>query len=181
MIKSSIARLVGGAVLAVALAGCANTEVHTFNIQTAAQGTKIEARQAVALIYGQAPDSEIDRLLYSGGDLTRAIQRLRARYPLLQPLLDQGVIGNTAGGFVTLRDENAGHQWDELLWQENSDRAFLYTQATVAVGHHLRNLNGWLPYASSTFGQEWIVQGQPTWWSQDENGRWSQARSAAGR
>ena len=166
--------------LAIALAGCANTEVHTFNIQTAAQGTKIEARQAVALIYGQAPDSEIERLLYSGGDLTRAIQRLRARYPRLQPLLEQGVIGNTASGFVALRDDRAGSQWDELLWQENSDRAFLYTQATVAVGHHLRNLNGWLPYASSTFGQEWIAQGQPNWWFQDEDGRWSLGRGTAG-
>ena len=68
MIKSSIARLVGGAVLAVALAGCANTEVHTFNIQTAAQGKDQEqGRLRQGLVNAQdAPGPGVVRRLLVG-------------------------------------------------------------------------------------------------------------------
>ena len=48
---------------------CSNTE--NFSIHIAATGTKIEARQVVALVYAQSPDTEINQLLYSGGDLNR--------------------------------------------------------------------------------------------------------------
>lgn len=160
------------AAAALALAGCDGVETHTLNIQTAATGTQIEAKQVVALVYAQAPDAEIDKLLYSGGDLTRAVERLRDRYPQLKPWLDEGTIGNTASGFVALRDASKREQLRELLWDENRDRAFLHTRASVAVGHGNDDLNSWLPYASYSFGAEWIAQGQRGWWWLDEQGRW---------
>ncbi len=160
--------------LPLGLAACQQVEVHTFQIQTAAHGTQVEAKQVVGLVYAQGAEAEIDKLLYSGGDLTQAIKRIYQRYPQLKPLFDQGVIGNTAGGFVALRDASQEQRWEDLIWQENADRVFLYRQTTVAVGHGLRNMNGWLPYASFSFGQEWIDQGQPGWWYQDEAGTWHQ-------
>lgn len=167
-------RLLGMSAASLLLAACNSIEPHTFNIQIAASGTQIEAKQVVALIYAQAPDSEIDKLLYSGGELTRAIKRLRDRYPQLKPLLDQGVAGNSASGFVALRDPAKGGQSRDLVWDENRDRAFLYNQASVAVGHGEDDLNSWLPYASYSFGKEWIGQGLPGWWQMDEQRRWEQ-------
>jgi hypothetical protein len=154
------------------LTACSNVETHTVNIQIAATGTKIEAKQVVALVYAQAPDAEIDKLLYSGGDLTSAIKRLRDRFPRLKPLLDEGAIGNTASGFVALHDMSRRAELRDLLWDENRDRAFLHNQASAAVGHGGDDLNAWLPYASYTFGSEWIAQGQPGWWWMDDQRQW---------
>ncbi|MDD5249742.1 MAG: DUF1318 domain-containing protein [Rhodocyclaceae bacterium] len=167
-------RLLAASAAALVLAACSSVDTHTVNIQTAAAGTKIEARQVVALVYAQAPDAEIDRLLYSGGDLTRAIKRLRDRQPQLKPWLDQGVVGNTASGFVTLRDPARGKELHALLWEENRDRAFLHDRASAAVGHGGDDLNSWLPYASYSFGTEWIAQGQPGWWWMDDQRQWRQ-------
>ena len=165
-------RLLGASAAALLLVACNSVETHTVNIQIAATGTKIEAKQVVALVYAQAPDAEIDKLLYSGGDLTRAIKRLRNRYPQLKPWLDQGAIGNTASGFVALRDTARREQLHDLLRDENRDRAFLHNQASAVVGHGGDDLNSWLPYASSSFGKEWTEQGQPGWWWLDEERQW---------
>jgi hypothetical protein len=162
------------AAVAFPLAACNGVETHTLNIQVAATGTQVEAKQVVALVYAQAPNAEIDKLLYSGGDLTRAIERLRDHYPQLKPWLDAGAIGNTASGFVALRDASKREQLRELLWDENRDRAFLHNRASVAVGHGNNDLNSWLPYASYSFGSEWIAQGRPGWWWLDEQGQWQQ-------
>ena len=165
-------RLLGMGAAAMLLSACEST--HVTHIQIAATGTKIEARQVAALVYAQAPDSEIEKLLYSGGDLTRAIRRLRDRYLQLKPWLDQGVIGNTATGFVTLRDTAKREQVRDLISKENRDRAFLYREASEVVGHGDDHLETWLPYASSSFGTEWIKQGQPGWWWMNEKRKWLQ-------
>jgi len=168
-------RLLGGAVGALLLAACGGPESY---VHIAANGTKIEAKQVVALVYAQSPDTEIDKVLYSGGELTRVIKRLRDRYPQLKPWLDQGAIGNTASGFVVLREDAQGvpgaqdAPLRDLVRDENRDRTFLYKEASAAVGHGTDNLSRWLPYASSTFGKEWTAQGQPGWWSMNEQQQW---------
>ncbi len=156
------------------LTACSSVENVNINVQIAATGTKIEAKQVVALVYGQLPDAEIDKLLYAGGDLTRVIKRLRDRYPQLKPKLDDGSIGNTASGFVALHDPAQEEMRRDLLRDENRDRAFLYNQASAAVGHGGDTLNAWLPYASHSFGKEWIAQGLPGWWSMNDQGQWVQ-------
>ena len=173
-------RLLGLSASTLLLAACNSVEPHVFHIQTAAAGTQIEARQVVALVYAQAPDAEIDRLLYSGGDLSRAIKRLRDRFPQLKPWVDQGAIGNTASGFIALHDPALRQQLRGLLGDENRDRAFLHNQASAVVGHGGDDLNSWLPYASSSFGAEWIKQGQPGWWCLDEQGQWLKNQSRPG-
>jgi hypothetical protein len=160
------------AAAALLLSACSST--HTVSVQTGAAGTLIEAKQVAALVYAQAPDSEIDKLLYSGGDLTRAIKRLRDRYPQLKPWLDQGVIGNTSSGFVALREPARREQVRELLRAENRDRALLHNRASEAVGHGGESLDIWLPYASHSFGREWITQGQAGWWWLNEQRQWVQ-------
>ncbi len=165
-------RLLGLSLGVLLLAACNSVEMHTISVQTAAGGTLVEARQVVALIYAQAPDAEIDKVLYSGGDLTRVIKRLRDRYPQLKPLLDEGVVGNTTGGLVALRDTSRRSGLRGLLWDENRDRAFLYNQVSLATGHGLDDLNSWRPYVASSFGKEWIEQGSPGWWWLDDSRQW---------
>lgn len=156
------------------LAGCAGTEVHNVNIQTAAAGTKLEARQVVALVYSQGPDSEVERLLYHGGDTSDAVMQLRDHYLLLRPWLNRGSVGNTASGFVALRDPTLKDVLRELLWDENRYRAFLYDRSSKEVGHGGDTLTTWLPYARSEYGKEWIGQGTTGWWYLDEQGNWRQ-------
>lgn len=157
------------ALAVVVLAACKTVDI---NVHTAASGTQIEARQVVGLVYGQAPVAEIDKLPYSGGDLSAAVKRIHGRYPTLKPWLDQGVVGNAPSGFIVLRDDSRRDELRELIRQENFDRALLYTQATVAVGHGTDNLNAWLPYASYSFGEQWIGQAPKGWWALDENTGW---------
>ncbi len=165
-------KLIAIAALAL-LAACSSTGEHRFDIQTAATGTAVEAKQVVALVYAGGSDAEIGKLLYSGGDLTRAVQRLRERQPRLRASLDEGAIGNTAGGFVALRDEKRREELRSLLWDENRDRALLYEQVAIAVGYGGLNYVLWRPYTSFSFGKEWIGQGPAGWWSLDEQGQWS--------
>lgn len=158
--------------LLLGLAGCASTEVHNVNIQTAAAGTTLEAKQAVALVYSQGPDSDVDRVLYHGGDTSAAIIQLRDHLLMLRPWLNRGSIGNTASGFVALRDPSLKDVLRELLWDENRYRAFLYDRTSKEVGHGGEGLAAWLPYARAEYGKEWIGQGQAGWWYLDADGTW---------
>jgi len=159
-------RLLGMGAAALLLSACGTTGLYV-----AADGTAIEAKQVVALIYAQAPDDRIQKLPYSGGDLTRAIKRMRDRYPQLKPWLDQGVIGNTANGFIALRDPARRDQVHDLMSKENCDRSLLYREASDAVGYDDEHPD-WLPYVYFTFGTEWIGQGPPGWWWLDERRKW---------
>ncbi|MEY2632707.1 MAG: hypothetical protein RIR00_1361 [Pseudomonadota bacterium] len=147
----------------------------TLNVQTAARGTELEAAQVVALIYDQLDPSGIDEFRYAGGDLSRAVLRMHQRFPQLRPWLDRGGLAISESGFLVRRGtEMQNPALVELVRSENFDRALLYTQASIAVGHGTDNLNSWLPYASWTFGREWIRQGRPGWWVLDEQGGWRQ-------
>ena len=158
--------LLGLGAAALVLSACGNTQV-----QSAATGTKIEAKQVVALVYAQAPDAEINKLPYSGGDLTRAIKRMRDRYPQLKPWLDQGFIGNTASGFIALRDTARRDQVRELMSIENRDRSLLYRETSEAVGYDDEHPD-WLPYVYFSFGTEWIGQGPAGWGWMNERRQW---------
>ncbi|MDK9704198.1 MAG: YdbL family protein [Sulfuritalea sp.] len=154
-----------GAVLL--LSACAGTSLHF-----GAAATKIEAKQVVALIYAQKPDPEIRKLTYSGGDLTRAVKRLRDRYPQLKPWLDEGVIGNTANGYVALRDPSRRAEVRDIVSKENRDRSLLYHETSDAVGQDDEHYPDYLAYVSFTFGSEWIGQGPAGWWWLDERRQW---------
>ena len=168
VVRNALRYLLGLGAAALLLSACGNTQV-----QSAATGTKIEAKQVVALVYAQAPDAEINKLLYSGGDLTRAIKRMRDRYPQLKPWLDQGVIGNTAGGFIALHDTARRDQVRDLMSKENRDRSLLYRETSEAVGYDDEHPD-WLPYVYFSFGTEWVGQGPAGWWWLNERRQWLQ-------
>lgn len=165
--------ILGTTLAVLLLAACESIAVHHVGIYTAASGTKLEARQVVSLIYQQAPLDEFGQLAYSGGDLSRAIKRSYLRFPELKPHFEQGVIGNTASGFVAVRDSAQPDTLKQLLRDENTDRAYIYTQTSVAVGHGNDTLSLWEKYASFAFGKEWITQAPAGWWAQDEKGNWT--------
>ncbi len=175
--KSGRCRLAAALTLALVLPACDSTRIHNVNVQTAASGTLTEAKQVVALVYAQAPDTEIDKLLYSGGDTTTAIRQVRDHHRPLLPWLDQGAIGQTASGFVALRDTSRAEELRVLLRDANRYRAFLYNRAAKEVGHGGDTLQSWLPYASYSFGKEWIAQGSPDWWVLGDDGVWRKAAS----
>lgn len=174
--SAALERLVVIGLAALTLIACSNLDTHAVNIQTGAGGTQVEAKQVVALIYAQAPAAEMDKLLYRGGDLTRAVMRLYERFPRLKPWLDQGVIGNSSSGFLAIRDASVDASVRALVGEENRDRAFLHTQTSVAVGHDNQDINLWLPYASYTFGAQWIGQGAPEWWWLNPQQVWIKGR-----
>lgn len=156
------------------MAGCSNLETHALNVQTAASGTTQEAKQVVALVYGQKPDADVERLLYHGGDTSVAVIQLRDHFMRLRPWLDRGTIGNTASGFVALRDPAMKDTLRQLLWDENRYRAFLYDRTSKEVGYGGDTLAVWLPYARAEYGKEWIGQGAAGWWYMDDRGGWRQ-------
>jgi hypothetical protein len=165
--------LLAAGLAALLLSACENAPVHNVGIYTAASGTKVEAQQVVSLIYKQESLDGISQLAYSGGDLSRAIKRSYNRFPELRPHFEQGTIGNTASGFVALRDSAQKDVLKQLLRAENTDRAYIYTQTSVAVGQGNDMISTWEKYASFAFGQEWIAQAPAGWWAQDQKGNWT--------
>lgn len=61
------------------MAGCVSVRLYA-----GAAGALEEAREVVHVVYGQEEDAAIDRLPYEGGNLTRAVRRLRDRSPRLK-------------------------------------------------------------------------------------------------
>ena len=165
--------VLGVSLAALLLTACENVAVHNVGVYTAASGTKLEAKQVVSLIYKQESLDGLAELAYSGGDLSRSIKRSYKRYPELKPYFEQGAIGNTASGFVAVRDNAQKDALKQLLRDENNDRAYIYTQTSVAVGHGSDTLSTWEKYASFAFGKEWIEQAPSGWWSQDAKGNWT--------
>ena len=163
----------GAGLAALLLTACENVQVHNVGVYTAASGTKVEAQQVVSLIYKQESITGISQLAYSGGDLSRAIKRSYNRFPELKPYFEQGTIGNTASGFVAVRDSTQKDVLKQLLRDENTDRAYIYTQTSVAVGQGNDMISTWERYASFAFGKEWIEQAPAGWWAQDQKGNWT--------
>ena len=135
----------------LALAGCRSTQV-----MTAAAGTKLEARQVVALVYLQQPDPAIRQLPFAAGDIAPAVARMRARWPQLKPLLDAGEAGITADGFIIRRDSSGERNAAAaLLRAENLDRQILYAAAALEVGHGANDQFGdWMPFERAAFARE---------------------------
>ncbi|MCE1242763.1 DUF1318 domain-containing protein [Oryzomicrobium sp.] len=168
------------------LAGCAVctglamlSACTSVGLYTGAAGTQEDAREVVRLVYGQGSPAEIQVLPYEGGDLSKAVQRLRDRYPRLQPWYAQGVIGNTSGGFVAVRDVRRRSEVSELVRAENRDRALLYVRGSVEVGHGTDDLESWLPYERESFGTEWIEQSPAGWWFLGKDRQWHEKTTSA--
>jgi uncharacterized protein YdbL (DUF1318 family) len=97
---------------------------------------------------------------------------MEARFAALKPFYDNGSIGMTADGLITVRDLNAVPLRDRktvntLVADENRDRNALYKEIARANGHP-----EWEADIRSTFAKRWIANAPAGWWYQD--GGWKQ-------
>jgi uncharacterized protein YdbL (DUF1318 family) len=106
-----------------------------------------------------------------------AIQSIRAsmeaRFPALKPFYDDGAIGMTQDGLITVRDLNAVALRDRktvnaLVADENHDRNALYKEIARANGHP-----EWESEIRSTFASRWVANAPSGWWYQ-AGGAWKQ-------
>ena len=92
---------------------------------------------------------------------------MEARFAALKPFYDNGSVGMTADGLITVRDLNAVPLRDRktvstLVADENRDRNALYKEIARANGH-----TEWEADIRSTFAKRWIANAPAGWWYQD--------------
>ncbi len=107
---------------------------------------------------------------------TPSIQALEksmaARHQILGPYYDNGALGLTHHGLITVRDPAAlplpmRARINKAVDEENEDRLALYQEIAVANGHP-----EWEEDIRQTFARRWIDRAKRGWWYQDESGAW---------
>ncbi|OUD14262.1 YdbL family protein [Thioflexithrix psekupsensis] len=100
--------------------------------------------------------------------------RMSERHRNLEQFYDNGAIGLTADGFITVRDSkvvalkdrNNVNRW---VNEENQDRTDLYREIARANGHP-----EWEQEIRNVFAARWIERAKKGWWYQDNSGQWRQ-------
>jgi hypothetical protein len=144
-------------------------------LTTGTGGIKIQAERLVDQVY-----KGIDKPLpYGGPDIDNPLVSMKARWPLLKPLLEDGTLGFTEDGDVAIRDpggrDKAGAKALRVLVRaENNDRQVLYRAMTEAGGYSMLEGPGMLDYTEDVFAEQWATQAPKGWWIQDHRGRWFQ-------
>jgi uncharacterized protein YdbL (DUF1318 family) len=107
---------------------------------------------------------------------TPAIEQLRssmrARHSQMRPFMDAGAIGLANDATIQVRDASLiplpqRGLVNNLLTQENADRAALYREIARANGHP-----EWEGEIRSTFAARFAEHAHAGWWYQDANGTW---------
>ncbi len=104
----------------------------------------------------------------------RAIKnKMKARFESLRMYFDNGAIGLTGNGLITIRNAKAIPLKDRnkvkaLVAQENKDREALYAEIARSNGHP-----EWKADIQATFARRWIDKAAAGWWYQS-GGRWQQ-------
>ena len=99
---------------------------------------------------------------------------MQARHPSLAPHYASGAIGMTRDGQIVARDLNSIPLRDrskvqQLIADENKDRAALYSEIARANGHP-----EWGDEIRATFARRWVANAPGGWWYQDGSGGWKQ-------
>ncbi len=97
---------------------------------------------------------------------------LRARHVEMRPFMDAGAIGLANDGTMQVRDPGLiplpqRARVNNLLAQENADRAALYREIARANGHP-----EWEAEIRNTFASRFAERAHPGWWFQDAGGTW---------
>jgi uncharacterized protein len=95
---------------------------------------------------------------------------LKARHAQLLPYLNSGAVGLTADGMVAVRDAksiplNERKTVNQLVADDNRDRAALYREIAAANGHP-----EWESQIQATFARRWIDRAQSGWYYQSGGG-----------
>ena len=105
-----------------------------------------------------------------------AIQNITAamgqRHGSLAPYYASGAVGMTRDGQILVRDLNAVPLRDrsriqQLVADENRDRAALYAEIARANGHP-----EWESDIRATFARRWVANAPAGWWFEDAQGAW---------
>lgn len=166
--------------VALSLLGACTDAPISNNIQTGISGTRLEALRVVQLVYRQQGDAMIKELPYSGGNIAPVVKRMRERWPQLKPYLESGVVGLGSHGLLAMRDPAArpDQALNNLLRNENNDRAVLYQDSQREVGHTDRG-NNWSPTTELIFAETWAEHAPSGWWVQDIRGDWTRKSADA--
>lgn len=98
---------------------------------------------------------------------------MKERHGTLKSYYDNGAIGLTDKGLLTVHDAKAISLKDRntvkaLIADENKDRLALYSELARANGHP-----EWQDEIQATFSRRWIDKAADGWWYQSE-GKWKQ-------
>lgn len=99
--------------------------------------------------------------------------QMKARHDNLKPYYDNGAVGLTNNGLITVHDAKAISLKDRnkvngLVAEENKDRKALYAEIARANGHP-----EWQDDIQDTFAKRWISNAAKGWWYQ-QGGSWKQ-------
>ncbi len=99
--------------------------------------------------------------------------KMKTRHESLKAYYDNGAIGLTENGLITVRDAKAVSLKDRnsvngLVADENKDRSALYAEIARANGHP-----EWQTDIQTTFARRWISNATAGWWYQT-SGNWQQ-------
>ncbi len=100
-------------------------------------------------------------------------QNMKDRHVLLKPYYDNGAVGLTEQGLLSMHDATAISLKNRnlvkgLLADENKDRMALYSEIARANGHP-----EWQDDIQATFARRWVDKAAKGWWFK-ERGEWKQ-------
>lgn len=92
----------------------------------------------------------------------------------LRPYFESGALGFTVDGMIAIRDRAAvplseRRALENLVAEDNRDRAAVYREIAVANGHP-----EWEEQIRATFARRWIGNAPGGWYYQDSSGGWVQ-------
>lgn len=116
----------------------------------------------------------------SDPEVLKAYDEMKARLPQLNKLRDEGVVGETKQGLVTLRDKEKGAQYKPLIDGENRNRKVVITAMAKAIlkinkqPEDSAALNQVLGKAAASYASTRQEEAKAGWWVELPNGRWVQ-------
>ncbi|HEY6007268.1 MAG TPA: DUF1318 domain-containing protein [Geobacteraceae bacterium] len=131
----------------------------------------------------QAAENVADTLAIEISSLPEALkayEEMKARQPQLNALRDQGIVGETYQGLVTVRDAKRIGDKQPLVKAENDNRKTVITAMAKAILRINKqpetrgNMNQVFPKAAATFAETRREEARPGWWIEVVKGRWVQ-------
>lgn len=137
--------------------------------------------QLVATAHAQDNQAEnLAKELANIPEVQKAYAEMRTRLPQLNALRDNGTIGETADGRVTVRDPAKAAEVQALLQAENSNRKTVIVNMAKAVlrlnkqPETKETLSDAVRKAANLFADARREEAKTGWWLQNAAGRWVQ-------
>lgn len=127
--------------------------------------------EALNIIITQAYAQEAN-LSIDSTTIRRLRASMKARFDTLKDFYNQGFIGITQAGLLTVKEAaavplKARNKVNKLVKAENEDRESLYHAIADANGH-----SDWYAKIKVAFAKRWVSNAQAGWWYQTKNRSW---------